>query len=47
VLDLLPDHPVQALAVLDAYFRANAQFFPDGRSHGISDAEAIIRALLR
>jgi restriction system protein len=44
VLDLLPRNPAQALAVLDAYFKANAQFFPDGRLNGMSDAEAIIRA---
>src|SRR6202020_2651702 len=44
VLDLLLGNPAQALAVLDAYFKANAQFFPDGRLNGMSDAEAIIRA---
>jgi restriction system protein len=44
VLDLLPRNPAQALLVLDAYFKANAQFFPDGRLNGMSDAEAIIRA---
>ena len=44
ILDLLPRSPSHALAVLDGYFRANAQFFPDGRLHGMSDAEAIIRA---
>ena len=44
VLDLLPRSPSHALATLDAYFRGNAQFFSDGRLHGMSDAEAIIRA---
>jgi restriction system protein len=44
VLDLLPRHPSRALAALDAYYSANAQFFPDGRLHGMADAEAIIRA---
>jgi restriction system protein len=44
VLDLLPRSPSHALGVLDSYFRANAQFLPDGRIHGMSDAEAIIRA---
>jgi restriction system protein len=44
VLDLLPRSPSHALGVLDAFFRANAQFLPDGRMHGMSDAEAIIRA---
>lgn len=43
VLDLLPEHPSQALAALDAYFRAHGQFLSDGRLHGMSDAEAIIR----
>jgi restriction system protein len=44
VLDLLPEQPSQALAALDAYFCAHAQHFPDGRLHGMFDAEAIIRA---
>ncbi len=43
VLDLLPDYPRKALAVLDAYFTAHFQYMPDGRLNGFADAEAIIR----
>jgi restriction system protein len=43
VLDLLPHYPSKALDALDAYFVAHCQFLPDGRIHGMSDAEAIIR----
>jgi restriction system protein len=44
VLDLLPDWPADALKALDSYFLAHAQFLPDGRLHGLSDAMALIRA---
>ncbi|WP_175962592.1 restriction endonuclease [Burkholderia pyrrocinia] len=43
ILDLLPHDPGKALNVLDAYYTAHAQYFPDGRIHGLTDAEAIIR----
>lgn len=43
ILDLLPHYPAKALDVLDAFFTAHCQFLPDGRAHGLSDAEAIIR----
>ena len=44
VLDLLPHYPGKALDALDAYFIAHCQLLPDGRIHGLSDAESIIRA---
>src|SRR5206468_3373676 len=44
VLDLLPTHPQEAIDVLNAFFLAHMHFLPDGRIHGISDAQAIIRA---
>jgi restriction system protein len=34
---------VKALDVIDAYFAAHHHRLPDGRIHGLSDAEAIIR----
>lgn len=43
VLDLLPDHPAEAIDVLWSYFTAHASFLPDGRISGLADAEAIIR----
>jgi restriction system protein len=43
VLDLIPHYPAKALDVLGAFFAAHCQFMPDGRIHGLSDAEAIIR----
>ena len=43
VLDLLPDNPRKALDVLDAYFVANVAFMPEGRMHGLADAEAIVQ----
>lgn len=43
VLDLLPDDPKKALDVLDAFFTAHCQAMPDGRIHGLSDAEEVIR----
>lgn len=43
VLDLLPDNPRKALDALDAYFVANLAFMPEGRMHGLADAEAIIQ----
>ena len=44
VLDLLPHYPSKALDALGAYFVAHCQFLPDGRLHGLADAEAIIRS---
>jgi restriction system protein len=43
ILDLLPDNPRKALDVIDAYFVAHAHFMPEGRMHGLADAEAIIQ----
>jgi restriction system protein len=43
ILDLLPHYPARALDVLDAFFIAHCQFLPDGRAHGMADAEAVIR----
>lgn len=43
ILDLLPDYPTKALDVLDGFFIAHCQTLPDGRMHGLSDSEAIIR----
>jgi restriction system protein len=43
ILDLLPHYPAKALNVLDAYYTAHCQFLPDGRIHGLMDAEVIIR----
>lgn len=43
ILDLLPDNPRKSLDVLDAYFVANVAFMPEGRMHGLADAEAIIQ----
>lgn len=43
VLDLLPNYPLKALGVLDAYFIAHCQFLPEGRMRGLCDAETIIR----
>jgi restriction system protein len=44
VLDLLPHFPKRALAGLNAYFMAHAQWLPDGRITGLSDAIELIRA---
>jgi len=44
IIDLLPSFPQQALDALASYFQAHCQYFPDGRIHGISDAETVIRA---
>lgn len=44
VLDLLPEHPKEALEGLDAYFLAHIQILPDARWNGLSDALGIIRA---
>ncbi len=45
ILDLLPGWPMQAIDVLEAYFLAHALELPDGRIHGIGDAQAVIRAM--
>ena len=44
VLDLLPDHPREALEGLNAFVHAHIQYLPDGRLVGLGDARAIIRA---
>jgi len=44
VLDLLPYFPKQAIAGLDAYALAHAQWLPDSRFRGIFDAIEVIRA---
>lgn len=43
VLDLLPHWPKHAVEALDAYFLAHAQFLPDGRFRGLSEAIELIR----
>jgi restriction system protein len=43
ILDLIPDNPRKALDVLDSYFVAHCSFMPEGRMHGMADAEVIIR----
>jgi restriction system protein len=44
VIDLLPHHPQQAIEAIQFYFRAHCSFLPDGRIHGLSDAQSLIRA---
>jgi len=43
VLDLLPDRPRQALAVLDSFYIAMCQSLSDGYATGLFDAKTIIR----
>lgn len=43
ILDLLPHSPQEALQVIHAYLYAHAQFLPDGRITGLSDAAELIR----
>lgn len=44
VIDLLPHEPKHAINSLNAYLFAHIQLLPDGRSQGLLDAIAIIRA---
>lgn len=44
IVDLLPHFPQHAIDAIDSFFLAHCLYMPDGRIHGISDAEAIIRA---
>jgi len=44
VLNLLPDHPRQALNALEAYFLANMAGLTDTMINGLGDVEGIIRA---
>ncbi|MDZ4185327.1 MAG: restriction endonuclease [Desulfuromonadales bacterium] len=44
VLDLLPHFPKKALEGLSSYLMAHAQWLPDGRFMGLSDAGTLIRA---
>lgn len=43
-LDLLPHSPRDALNVIAAFLHIHIIHLPDGRIHGLSDAESIIRA---
>lgn len=43
VIDLLPNFPQQAIDALNSYFQAHCMYMPDGRIHGLSDAQALIR----
>jgi restriction system protein len=43
-LDLLPDHPQEAIEVINAYSIAHCQLLPDARISGLYSATAIIRA---
>lgn len=44
IIDLLPNHPKEALDVLHSYFIAHCLWMPDGRMEGLIDASDIIRA---
>ena len=44
ILDLLPSHPAQAIAALDAYVLSDWLYLPDGRINGLFDAMMVIRA---
>jgi len=44
IIDLLPDHPRDALNVIDAFGKVHLYTLPDGRIHGLFDAQSIIRA---
>jgi restriction system protein len=44
ILELLPRHPQEAIQALSAYFSAHCMYMPDARMHGLSDAQALIRA---
>lgn len=44
VIDLLPHYPQEAIKAINFYFQAHCGFLPDGRIHGLSDAEALIKA---
>ena len=44
ILDLLPDSPRHALAVIDAYVAAFGAFLPDERLEGLWDASTLISA---
>lgn len=43
IIDLLPNYPEEALHSISAYYLAHMHFIPDGRAHGLSDVESIIR----
>lgn len=45
VLDLLPAAPLLAVRVIEAYLIAHVMVLPDGRISGLSDAQAVIRAM--
>jgi restriction system protein len=44
ILELLPEYPRDALNVISAFSSIHIGHLPDGRIHGLSDAESIIRA---
>ncbi|MFD5539859.1 restriction endonuclease [Streptomyces sp. NPDC127079] len=44
VRKLLPDYPAVAIQALEAYLTANFWSLPDDLIHGLSDAQAVIRA---
>jgi restriction system protein len=44
ILDLLPDSPRHALAVIEAYIAAYGLYLPDGRLEGLWDASTLISA---
>lgn len=43
IIDLLPNYPEEALHSISAYYLAHMHFLPDGRAHGLSDVENMIR----
>jgi restriction system protein len=45
VLDLLPRWPLKAIEAIEAYLMAHVMFLPDGRIAGLTDAQAVIRAM--
>jgi restriction system protein len=45
VLDLLPRWPLKAIEAIEAYLVAHLMYLPDGRIWGLTDAQAVIRAM--
>jgi restriction system protein len=43
-LDLLPNHPVEAVSVVNNYLKAHISALPDGRISGLADAAQLIAA---
>lgn len=44
ILDLLPDWPESAIAVIDSFLTANISFLPDGKIWALGHAQLVIRA---